>query len=81
MHSNGDVGAQFLHSAFNVLSIPAKFLLCSLVRIGDKTLPIYFFSFSACARRVDEVSSSVLNFFLLLLPFLTRVIIYDSRHI
>jgi hypothetical protein len=42
MHSKGDTGAQFLHSASRVVSISARSFFLSPFFIGVKTFPICF---------------------------------------
>jgi len=81
MHSRGDVGAQFRHSASSVLNISDKSLLCSLFRVDDRTLSIFLFSLLACQSEPGVGDGLFKVILFQLLPVLTRVIKYDSRHI
>ena len=58
MHSKGDIGAQLLHSAPSVLSIPAKSRVLSAFRVEVRTLPTCFillFEYTAYAMKRQEV--------------------------
>ena len=55
MHSKGEVGAQFRHSASNDLSISDTSLLFSLFLVEYRTLPICLISFDVCHGEVKEL--------------------------